>query len=72
MLEFTLPEEQEDLEAALQGEGLRMLVRDFDERLRVAVKHGLPEGVKTAEDAFQWARNWLRESMHDEGLTHFS
>jgi len=45
ILQFTLPEEQEEFEAAQDGWKYRRIITDMDEHLRSIVKYGIdPSG----------------------------
>ena len=55
-LEFTLPDEQNEFDAARQGSSLHTALWYFDQRLRNAVKH---EG----REEMQAARDWLHEEL---------
>jgi len=52
VLEFQLPEEQEQLEEAANGARWRCVVQEMDQRLRGVVKHGDDEA--DSEAALFW------------------
>ena len=67
-LEFSLPEEADELRSALQGDVVRAALFDLDQRLRMAIKHpcdGTPEDVT---NALEDARRWLHECLDDNGV----
>lgn len=64
-LEFTLPDEADEHQAAVDGQKWKVLVWNFDQELRSKVKYG-PEDEKTP--GYQDAREILRELTADSGL----
>lgn len=57
-LSYTLPEEEGDFRAAMQGRDAQLVLSSFDMYLRNRIKHGdLPDAV---HEALQAARDELR------------
>jgi hypothetical protein len=59
-LEFQLPEEQEEFDAANQGRDFKLLVWDIDQHLRNLVKHGTP--TEAERKMAETLRTMIRES----------
>lgn len=64
VLSYDLPEEQIPHRCAIHGQDLVSLIREFDEELRLKIKH--QDGPLTAGRID--ARNLLRELINDNGL----
>jgi hypothetical protein len=66
-LTFSLPEEQEEFDRAVQGGNWRMVVEDLDAHLRSRLRHeDLSEDVHAALDR---ARTHLYELLEERGLS---
>jgi hypothetical protein len=66
-LTFSLPEEQEEFDRAVQGGNWRMVVEDLDAHLRSRLRHeDLPEDVAAPLDA---ARQHLHALVAERGLS---
>ena len=66
-LSYTLPEEESDFKAALQGRDAKLCLWQFLMYLRNRVKHGeLPPEV---HDALQAARDELQSMMQEHGVS---
>jgi hypothetical protein len=66
-LTFSLPEEQEEFDRAVQGSDWRMVVEDFDAHLRSRLRHeDLSEDVHAALDR---ARTHLYELLEGRQLS---
>jgi hypothetical protein len=66
-LTFTLPEEQEEFDRAVQGSDWRIIVEDLDAHLRSRLKHeDLPDEVHAALDR---ARTHLYGLLEERGLS---
>jgi hypothetical protein len=66
-LTFTLPEEQEEFDRAVQGSDWRMVVEDLDAHLRSRLRHeDLSEDVHAALDR---ARTHLYGLLEERGLS---
>ena len=66
-LTFTLPEEEEEFDRAVQGGNWRMVVEDLDAHLRSRLRHeDLSEDVHAALDR---ARTHLYELLEARGLS---
>ena len=63
IIEFTLPDEQEEHRLAIDGSKWASVVHDMDEKLRAMAKYG--EGSESANSL----RAFLRETMADRGLS---
>ena len=64
---FTLPEEQEEFDRAVQGGNWRMVVEDLDAHLRSRLKHeDLPDEVHAA---LERARTHLYGLLEERGLS---
>jgi len=66
-LEFNLPEEKEEFELACSGSAWSNIAWLMDQFLRSKVKYGEIESFTTC-DAYQAARDYLWESMDDNGV----
>ena len=65
---YNLPEEQEDFNNAVHASDYKMVLWDLDQKLRAKVKYDDSLDEKSA-NAYQDARDMLRELMHDYGVT---
>ena len=67
-LEFNLPDDQDDFQDAVNGHKWRLMVWNFDQKLRSQLKYNdklSPEQYKVYEEI----RNLLWEKMGEEGLS---
>ena len=67
-LEFNLPDDQDDFQDAVNGQKWRLMVWNFDQKLRSQLKYNdklSPEQYKVYEEI----RNLLWEKMGEEGLS---
>lgn len=70
-LEFNLPEEQTEFDAANAALALRGAIMSADETLRSAIIHGPPPDMPaTPVAALEWARKILREALEDNNVAH--
>jgi hypothetical protein len=67
MLQFTLPEEDEEFRCAQDGWKYRRIVQDLDNLCRTKVKYGSLLAVE--ESVWQGVRDWLTQTMQEEGLS---
>jgi hypothetical protein len=65
-LRFTLPEEQEELTAALQAQAVRGVLSELDNWLRGELKYADPPEARAA--ALQEARDKLRVLLEEAGV----
>ena len=65
-LEFDLPQEQEDHQAAVDGWKYKAALNALDQFLRNEIKHGDHGGA--AKNTFQIVRDTLRETMDNYQL----
>jgi len=65
-LRYTLPEEQEELDAALHAQAMRQALWELDNWLREGVKYHDPPPDRA--EALQEARDKLRELLDDAGV----
>ena len=66
ILEFNLPEEQVDFEAAAQGMQWKRVVWDFDQMLRNRLKYG--KDCPSTSEALERVRAEFRQFIYDKGL----
>jgi len=64
---FNLPEEQEELENALNGTKYKIILRDLDEMLRSRIKYD-EELDESQEKIYQELRDSLQEAFDDWNL----
>ena len=67
-LEFTLPEEQHELEVALEGNKWWSLVHSYDQFLRGKIKYAPDDMSEDTYNAFEACRDILRGMIADEHL----
>jgi len=68
ILEFNLPDDQEDFQDAINGNKWKDVVWKFDQELRSQLKYNSelsPEAAKTYEEI----RDLLWEKIHEDGLS---
>lgn len=65
-LRYTLPEEQEELDAALHAQAMRQALWELDNWLREELKYREPSEERAA--ALQEARDKLRELLDEAGV----
>jgi len=63
IIEFSLPEEQYEHKAALQGSSLRVVISTIDHTLRGYLKHG--HQFKSADEAIENIRKQLHNELID-------
>jgi hypothetical protein len=66
ILEFNVPEENEELEAAQNGAKYKSVLQDLRNHLRGLIKHGELEG--SVREALQSVRNELHHLLNDDDL----
>ena len=67
ILEFNLPEENEEHKVAVNSMGWHLLAYDMDQWLRGKLKHG--HEFKSADEALEATRDELRRNAYDSGLS---
>ena len=67
ILEFNLPEENEQFLAATHGMDWVLTVFDLDREMRIKIRHG--HELKSADEALQYIRAFLHETLNDRNLT---
>ena len=69
ILEFNLPEDQQDFDLAVNGAKAQVVLWDFDQWLRAQYKY-MPDSEysKDKYDTFEKCRDYLREIMFENGL----
>jgi len=66
ILEFNLPEENDDFQAALNGHNYKSAIWDFDQLLRSEMKY--KELSNETYKAFEWCREELRKILEQDNL----
>jgi hypothetical protein len=66
VLEFDLPEENEDFQAAINGYNYKSAIKDFDELLRSEMKY--KELSKETYNAYKYCRDELRKILAEDNL----
>jgi hypothetical protein len=66
ILEFNLPEENDDFQAALNGHNYKSAIWDFDQLLRSEMKY--KELSNETYKAFEWCREELRKILQQDNL----
>lgn len=69
ILEFDLPEENNEFMLAKRGSEWACALQNIDEQLRDWLKYGLPPTFKTADCALEAVREYIHEGMQDSNLT---
>jgi len=67
ILEFNLPEEEEQFNITNKGMDWALLAVDLDQSIRSLLKYH-PEKYKTGEQAFEHIRSELHDMMAERGL----
>jgi len=67
ILEFNLPEDEEQFNAANKGMDWAILAWDIDQSIRSLLKYH-PEEYKTGEQALEHIRTELHDMMSERGL----
>ena len=67
-LEFNLPEDQDEFNAATKAMDWALLVWDLDQQCRDWIKYD-NHNFKTPEDALQGMRTIIQEAMEDKGVS---
>ena len=69
ILEFNLPEDQEEFDVATKAMDWSILVWDIDQSLRSLLKYGVPhKEEQTAAEALEHLREELHNIMEEKGL----
>ena len=66
ILEFDLPEENEDFQAAINGHKYKSAVWNFDQLLRSEMKY--KELSNDTYQSYQWCRDELRKILEQDNL----
>jgi hypothetical protein len=66
LLEFDLPEENDDFQAAINGYNYKSAIKDFDELLRSEMKY--KELSKETYNAYKYCRDELRKILAEDNL----
>jgi hypothetical protein len=66
ILEFDLPEDNDDFQAAINGYNYKSAIKDFDELLRSEMKY--KELSKETYNAYKYCRNELRKILAEDNL----
>ena len=66
VLEFDLPEENNDFLAAINGHNYKSSIKDFDELLRSEMKY--KELSDETYKAYKWCREELRKILAEDNL----
>jgi hypothetical protein len=66
ILEYFLPEENSDFQAAINGENYRSAIREFDQLLRSEMKY--KELSDDTYNAYDFCRNELRKILEQDNL----
>lgn len=66
ILEFNLPEENDDFQAALNGHNYKSAIWHFDQLLRSEMKY--KELSDETYKAFEWCREELRKILQQDNL----
>jgi hypothetical protein len=66
ILEFNLPEENDDFQAALNGHNYKSAIWDFDQLLRSEMKY--KELSDETYQAYKWCREELRKILEQDNL----
>jgi hypothetical protein len=66
ILEFNLPEENDDFQAALNGHNYKSAIWDFDQLLRSEMKY--KELSEETYQAYKWCRQELRKILEQDNL----
>jgi hypothetical protein len=65
-LEFDLPEENSDFQAAINGHNYKSAIWDFDQLLRSEMKY--KELSEETYNAYKWCREELRKILLEDNL----
>jgi hypothetical protein len=66
VLEFDLPEDNDDFQAAINGYNYKSAIKDFDELLRSEMKY--KELSKETYNAYKYCRDELRKILAEDNL----
>jgi len=69
ILEFNLPEDQQDFELATKGMKFWSILWDLDQSLRAKTKYASDDLPQDKYDAYQEIRNELRELMSENMIS---
>lgn len=67
-LEFQLPEENAEFEAAVKATSMSVVIWEMDQYLRGKIKYAADDVPEHVIDALQEARNQLWEFINDRGV----
>jgi hypothetical protein len=66
VLEFDLPEDQDDFQSAINGNNYKSAIWDFDQLLRSEMKY--KELSDDTYQAYKWCREELRKILEQDNL----
>jgi hypothetical protein len=66
VLEFDLPEDQDDFQSAINGNNYKSAIWDFDQLLRSEMKY--KELSDETYQAYKWCREELRKILEQDNL----
>ena len=66
VLEFDLPEDQNDFQAAINGNNYKSAIYNFDQLLRSEMKY--KELSNETYNAYEWCREELRKILEEDNL----
>jgi len=66
IIEFDLPEENDDFQAAINGHNYKSAIWDFDQLLRSEIKY--KELSNDTYQAYQWCREELKKILMQDNL----
>jgi len=66
ILEFDLPEDQDDFQSAINGNNYKSAIWDFDQLLRSEMKY--KELSDDTYQAYKWCREELRKILEQDNL----
>jgi len=66
IIEFDLPEENDDFQAAINGHNYKSAIWDFDQLLRSEIKY--KELSDDTYQAYKWCRDELRKILEQDNL----
>lgn len=67
-LEFTLPKEDAEYRAAIQGQSLKSAISDYDNRMRSILKHGLSKYTDAELSGVEKCRAELHTFLSDHNI----
>ena len=69
ILEFNLPEDNEEFDLAVNGNKWRDAMYDLDQWLRGKIKYNNDEYTDAEEEILQLVRDQLHEALHENSTT---